>query len=137
MAFTTQSAMLSKLNAARATQAYERQFNQLTKVSLLIVDDFGLKPLRPPQDEDLHDIVSERYERRSTIITSNLDLSEWGEAFPNKLLGAATIDRLRHGAYKVVLDGKSFRSPRDAPVNEKKDLSKNSKSALVKGGEKS
>ena len=106
-------------------------------MSLLIVDDFGLKPLRPPQDEDLHDIVSERYERRSTIITSNLDLNEWGEAFPNKLLGAATIDRLRHGAYKVVLDGKSFRSPRDASVTPKKDLSKNPKSALVKGGEKS
>jgi len=137
VAFTTQSTMLSKLNAARATQSYERQFNQLTKVPLLIVDDFGLKPLRPPQDEDLHDIVSERYERRSTIITSNLDLNEWGEAFPNKLLGAATIDRLRHGAYKVVLDGKSFRTSRDILETLKKNLSKNSKSALAKGGEKS
>jgi DNA replication protein DnaC len=137
VAFTTQSAMLSKLHAARATQSYERQFNQLTKVELLIVDDFGLKPLRPPQDEDLHDIVSERYERRSTIITSNLDLSEWGEAFPNKLLGAATIDRLRHGAYKVVLDGKSFRSPRDPLETPKKSFLKHSKSVLAKGGEKS
>ena len=137
VAFTTQSAMLSKLNAARATHSYERQFNNLTKVSLLIIDDFGLKPLRSPQDEDLHDIVSERYERRSTIITSNLDLSEWGEAFPNKLLGAATIDRLRHGAYKVVLDGKSFRSPRDNPKTPKKSVSKHSKSALAKGGENS
>jgi len=137
VAFTTQSAMLTRLNAARATQSYERQFNQLTKVGLLIIDDFGLKPLRPPQDEDLHDIVSERYERRPTIITSNLDLSEWGEAFPNKLLGAATIDRLRHGAYKVLLDGKSFRSPRDVPETIKKAVWKSSKSTLVKGGEKS
>jgi len=137
VAFTTQSAMLSKLNAARATHSYDRQFNNLTKVDLLIVDDFGLKPLRPPQDEDLHDIVSERYERRSTIVTSNLDLNEWGEAFPNKLLGAATIDRLRHGAYKVVLDGKSFRSPRDNPATLKKSIPKQSKSVLAKGGEKS
>jgi len=136
VAFTTLSAMLAKLNAARATQTYDRQFNQLIKVGLLIIDDFGLKPLRAPQDEDLHDIVSERYERRSTIITSNLDLSEWGEAFPNKLLGAATIDRLRHGAYKVVLDGKSYRSPRDLPESPKKTVSKQSKSTLVKGGEK-
>jgi DNA replication protein DnaC len=110
--FTTQSKMLGKLHAARATNTYERQFNQLTKVRLLIIDDFGLKPLRSPQDEDLHDIISERYERRSTIVTSNLDLSEWGDAFPNRLLGAATIDRLRHGAYKVVLEGKSFRCMR-------------------------
>jgi DNA replication protein DnaC len=106
-------------------------------VALLIIDDFGLKPLRAPQDEDLHDIVSERYERRSTIVTSNLDLSEWGEAFPNKLLGAATIDRLRHGAYKVVLGGKSFRSPQNTPKTPKNDLCKQPKSTLVKGGEKS
>lgn len=136
VSFTTQSAMLTKLNAARATDTYERQFNQITKVGLLIIDDFGLKPLRPPQDEDLHDIVSERYERRSTIVTSNLDLSEWGEAFPNRLLGAATIDRLRHGAYKVVLEGKSYRSPRDCPESKKMTPCKNTKSTLAKGGEK-
>jgi DNA replication protein DnaC len=69
-------------------------------------------------------------------VTSNLDVSEWGEAFPNKLLGAATIDRLRHGAYKVVLNGISFRSPRNGPKTSKNDLCKQPKSALVKGGEK-
>lgn len=134
--FTTQSKMLAKLHAARATQAYERQFNQLTKVDLLIIDDFGLKPLRSPQDEDLHDLISERYERRSTVITSNLDLSEWGDAFPNRLLGAATIDRLRHGAYKVVLEGKSFRSPKSLPDSSRKKDGKTSKNELEKGGEK-
>ena len=113
------STMLGKLHAARATNTYDRQFNQLTKVRLLIIDDFGLKPLRSPQDEDLHDIISERYERRSTIVTSNLDLSEWGDAFPNRLLGAATIDRLRHGAYKVVLEGKSFRCMKPDQKNTK------------------
>jgi DNA replication protein DnaC len=45
-------------------------------------------------------------------LTGNLDFGEWGDAFPNQLLGAATLDRLRHGAYRVVLDGKSYRSPR-------------------------
>jgi DNA replication protein DnaC len=77
--FTTQSKMLGKLHAARATDTYERQFNQLTKVSLLIIDDFGLK----------------------------------------RLLGAATIDRLRHGAYKVVLEGKSFRCMKPDQKNTK------------------
>ena len=76
----------------------------MIKAPLLIIDDFGLKPLRSPQDEDLHDLIAERYERTATIVTSNLDFSEWGDAFPNKLLGAATIDRLRHGAYQVTLD---------------------------------
>ena len=126
--FATQSKMLSQLNAARAINTYERFFRKLASVDLLIIDDFGLKPLRPSQDEDFHDIIAERYERRSTIVTSNLDLSEWGEAFPNRLLGADTIDRLRHGAYKVILEGKSYRSSRPPPKQPKK--------ALVKGGEK-
>ena len=84
-------------------------------MDLLILDDFGLKPMRSPQDEDFHDLVAERYERRSTILTSNLDFSEWGDAFPNRLLGAATLDRLRHGAYRVILEGESYRSPRPLP----------------------
>jgi DNA replication protein DnaC len=134
--FVTQSQMLGRVHAARATNSYERPFKNLTTVSLLIIDDFGLKPLRPPQDEDFHDIIAERYERRSTIITSNLDLSEWGDAFPNRLLGAATIDRLRHGAYKVILEGKSFRSPRPLPESQKTDYEKRSKKPLAKGGEK-
>jgi hypothetical protein len=72
--------------------------------------DFGLKPLKAIHDEDFHDLISERYERKSTIVTSNLDVPEWPDAFPNRILGAATIDRLCHGAYKVVLEGKSYRS---------------------------
>lgn len=113
--FTSQTQLLAQLNAARATGGYERKMQTLIRVPLLIVDDYGLKPLKPGQDEDLHDLVAERYERNSTIITSNLDFSEWGEAFPNKLLGAATLDRLRHRAHQVILDGKSYRAPR--PLN--------------------
>ena len=113
--FTTQSQLLGNLHAARATATFERRFQALARIDLLIIDDFGLKPLRPPQDEDLHELISERYERVATIITSNLDFSEWGDAFPNRLLGAATLDRLRHAAYRVVLDGDSYRAPRAAP----------------------
>jgi DNA replication protein DnaC len=112
--FTTQSQLLGSLNAARAVGTYERRFQALARVALLIIDDFGLKPLRAPQDEDLHDLVAERYEQGATLITSNLDFDEWGDAFPNRLLGAATLDRLRHGAYRLTLDGESYRAPRDS-----------------------
>lgn len=64
-----------------------RTFTQLAHVPLLIIDDFGLKPLRPPADNDLHELIAERYETASTIVTSNLDLTEWDQAFPAKLLG--------------------------------------------------
>ncbi|XP_014679812.1 PREDICTED: putative ATP-binding protein Rv3427c in insertion sequence [Priapulus caudatus] len=113
----SQAKLLSYLHAARATNTYDRRFQSLVKVPLLIIDDFGLKPLKSPQDEDLHDLIDERYERGATIVTSNLDFGEWGDAFPNKLLGAATLDRLRHHAYRVVLDGESYRTPR--PCAEK------------------
>jgi DNA replication protein DnaC len=101
---------VTQLNASRASNGYDRHFAKLAGVDLLIIDDFGLKPLKGTQDEDFHEVIAERYERRSTIVTSNLDVPEWTGAFPNHILGAATIDRLRHGAYKVVLDGKSYRS---------------------------
>ena len=110
--FTTQTQMLGSLHAARATGTFERRFQALARVPLLVIDDFGLKPLRPPHDEDFHDLVAERYERAATLVTSNLDFPEWGDAFPNRLLGAATLDRLRDGAYRIVLDGESHRKPR-------------------------
>ena len=77
------------------------------------LDDFGLKPLRTPSDEDLHEIIDERYEREATMVTSNLDVSEWSQAFAsNQLIAVATIDRLRNRAYTLTLKGKSWRTPR-------------------------
>jgi len=125
--FTTQSQLLSSLRSATAVGNYDRRFQYLAKIPLLIIDDFGLKPLRSPDDEDFHDLIAERYERVATILTSNLDFPEWGEAFPsNKMIGAATLDRLRHGAHKIILDGDSYRSSK--PVSEKL------KTTLPKGG---
>jgi len=126
--FTTQSQLLGSLHAARATGAYERRFQMLSRIDLLVIDDFGLKPLRTPQDEDFHDLIGERYEQGATVITSNLDFAEWGDAFPNRLLGAATLDRLRHNAYRIVLDGESYRTPRLAPEGQKSALAKAPKS---------
>ena len=125
--FVTQTQLLGSLREAQATGNYERRFQSLIKVPLLIIDDFGLKPLRSPEDEDFHDLIAERYERAATILTSNLDFDEWGEAFAaNKMIGAATLDRLRHGAYRVVLDGESYRDP--------KPVSGRSKPPAGKGG---
>ena len=132
--FTSASKMLAQLNAARATNGFDRQFAKISGVDLLIIDDFGLKPLKSDQDEDFHEIIDERYERKSTIVTSNLDIPEWTDAFPNRILGEATLDRLRHGAYTVVLEGKSYRSTR--PVSApKKAHQKKTKNSQLKGGE--
>ena len=111
--FTPVSKLLGMLQAAKATNSYDRKLSALAKTDVLIIDDFGLKPFKSSEDEDFHDLIAERYERFATVITSNLDFSEWGEAFNNKLLGAATLDRIRHGAYKVILEGRSYRSSRE------------------------
>lgn len=108
--FTTQTKLLNKLQAAKAMGDYEKQMRSLVKAPLLIIDDFGLKPLRVGQDELFHDLIAERYENTSTLLTSNLAINEWIQAFDNKLLGAATVDRLRHGAYTVILEGESYRA---------------------------
>ena len=121
--FTTQTKLLGQLQAARATHSFERRFQLLVRAPLLIIDDFGLKPLTSPQDEDFHELIAERYERAATLVTSNLAFEEWDQAFPNRLLGAATLDRLRHGAYTLTLEGHSYRAPR-APPPAKKNLAK-------------
>jgi DNA replication protein DnaC len=128
--FTTQTQLLASLRNAQAVGSYERRLQTLANLPLLIIDDFGLKPLRPPEDEAFHDLVAERYERAATLLTSNLDFAEWGDAFPaNKMLGAATLDRIRHGAYRVVLDGDSFRSPKPIGESQKNSVEKGGKSA--------
>jgi DNA replication protein DnaC len=129
--FTTCAYLTQSLNAARATGTYERRLAALSRVPLLIIDDFALKPLRTPADEDLHDLIAERYERTSTIVTSNLDFPEWDSAFPaNRLLASATLDRLRHNAYCLVLDGQSYRAPKLAPAAPKSMPQKAAKSTL-------
>ena len=81
-----------------------------------------------PSDEDLHDLIAERYEQVSTVVTSNLDFTEWDQAFPaNRLLASATLDRLRHNAYCLVLDGQSYRAPKLAPSSSKSRVANNSK----------
>ena len=126
--FTTCAQLTASLNAARATGSYERKLATLARVPLLIIDDFGLKPLRPPADEDLHDLIAERYEQAATVVTSNLDFAEWDQAFPaNRLLASATLDRLRHNAYCLVLDGESFRAPRLPPAASRSKVANGTK----------
>jgi DNA replication protein DnaC len=126
--FTTCAQLVATLNAARATGSYERKLTSLARVPLLVIDDFGLKPLRPPADEDLHDLIAERYETAATIVTSNLDFPEWDQAFPaNRLLASATLDRLRHNAYCLMLEGMSYRAPKLAPAATKSRVANTAK----------
>lgn len=107
--FIRANKLLEEIKAYKAINNYYKYKRILSKIELLIIDDFGLKPLENPEDEYFHELISDRYENASTIITSNLDFSEWHQSFPNKLLGMATLDRIRHMAYIITLEGNSYR----------------------------
>jgi len=102
--------MLQRINGGRADGTLERRFQAFLKPDLLVLDDFGLKPLVPPGPEDLYDIINERYERGSILLTSNRAPEEWPDLFGEPLLAAAGLDRLTHQAQAVVITGTSFRA---------------------------
>jgi len=103
------SLLLSWVQSGRGDGSRERRLKQLSAVDLLILDDFGLSPLSEEQQADLYEIICERYERASTVVTSNRDFAEWPTVFSNPLMGSAAMDRLVHRAVKLVIEGKSYR----------------------------
>jgi DNA replication protein DnaC len=101
--------LLADLHAARANGSYARLLGRVLKTDLLILDDFGLHSLAPQAAQDLYEIVTERYERGSLIITSNRAFEEWAEIFPSDLLASAALDRLTHHAHTLIIRGESYR----------------------------
>jgi DNA replication protein DnaC len=109
--FTNAHKMLRDLSAARADNSYEKRLALYVRPDLLVIDDFGLKPLTPASSEDLYDIIDERYERQGAILlTSNRAPSEWATWFGNPLLASAGLDRLAHNAHVIVITGPSYRA---------------------------
>jgi len=103
--------LFKQLRAARADGSYDRRMTRFTSPDLLIVDDLGLRPLRDDEPIDLYEIIRARYERHSTLITSNRAAQELGDLFGDPLLASAAMDRLLHDAHVLILDGASFRNP--------------------------
>ena len=104
------SKMLANLHAGRADGTYERKLAAYTNVDVLLLDDFGLKPMRPPAPEDLYEIIDGRYGRGAIVITTNRAFEEWPELFENSVLASAALDRLAHNATQIVITGESYRA---------------------------
>jgi DNA replication protein DnaC len=108
--FVNTHKMLQHIHGGRADSSWERRLNTYLRPDLLILDDFGLKPLQPPSPEDLYDVINERYERGSILLTSNRAPTEWPDLFRDPLLASAGLDRLTHRAEVVIIRGASFRA---------------------------
>ena len=102
--------VLHHLQGGRADDSWERRFKTYLRPELLVLDDFGLKPLQMPAPSDLYDLIAERYERGSILLTSNRPPSEWPALFGDPLLASAGIDRLCHRAEIIIIRGHSFRA---------------------------
>jgi len=108
--FVNTHKMLQHLNGGRADGTFDQRLQRYLRPDLLILDDFGLKPLTPPGPEDLYDIINERYEKGSILLTSNRAPAEWPDLFGDPLLASAGLDRLAHHAEVLVITGDSFRA---------------------------
>lgn len=111
--------LLDAMSVARTDGSYGRLLKQLANTELMILDDFGLAPLKQSQRNDLLEIMDDRYGHHSTLVASQLPVSEWHVAIGDATLADAILDRLMHNAYRIELKGESLRrKARDLTQNE-------------------
>lgn len=108
--FVNTHKMLQHIHGGRADNSQERRLNTYLRPDLLILDDFGLRPLSHPSPADLYDVINERYEKGSIVLTSNRSPKEWPALFGDPLLASAGLDRLGDRAEMLVIQGQSYRA---------------------------
>jgi len=104
--------LFSELAIAKADGSHGRRLLALARVDLLILDDWGLAPLTSEQSRDFLEILDDRYDRRSTMIVSQIPVDLWHAQMPDPTVADAALDRLVHNAYRIILTGESMRKQR-------------------------
>jgi len=103
------SRLLGELIHGRADGSYRKQLSQLSKIQLLILDDWGLEPLQATQRNDLLELMDDRYGKSATIVISQLPTEEWYGCVGDNTLADAILDRLMHNAQRLEMKGESMR----------------------------
>ena len=101
--------LFQRLRGSRLADTHELELRRLAKVAGLIIDDFGLRPLSGEETSDLFELVTERHQAASMVITSNREPSEWLSMLADPLLAQALVDRFTNNAYDLVIEGESYR----------------------------
>lgn len=101
--------LMQDLPIAKADGRYPKLLRELAKVDLLILDDWGLMPINDETRRDLLEILDDRHNQRSTLVTSQLPVDTWHEYLGEPTLADAILDRLVHNAYRITLKGESMR----------------------------
>lgn len=103
-----------ELKVAKANGTYAQWLNQLAKIDLLILDDWGLATPDTERRQDLLEILDDRYKKRSTIVTSQLPVTHWHEHLHDATLADAILDRLVHNSLRIELTGDNMRKKESA-----------------------
>lgn len=103
------SRLMLEFTQAKADGSYSRLLKQLSKVRLMIIDDWGLEPLQPAHRHDLMELLDDRHDSSSTIVISQLPTDQWYAAIGDNTLADAILDRLMHNAHPLKLKGESMR----------------------------
>jgi DNA replication protein DnaC len=103
--------LFDEMYASLADRSTRKLLNRLVSVDVLVIDEMGYLNLKPEQTNIFFKLMEERYRRRATVITTNLDYEEWHNFLGNKTLVDALLSRLRHQCHTVKIDGPSLRDP--------------------------
>jgi DNA replication protein DnaC len=109
--------LFQDLALAKADGRYHKIMPALAKKDLIVIDDFALTPLTDEQRRDLLEIVEERYDRRSTLIASQIPTEHWHDIIGDPTIADAILDRLIHNAHKLKLKGETRRKPKEETNN--------------------
>ena len=107
--------LFAELEMGRGDGRYPRLFRALTRVELLILDDWGPERLNADQRRDMLEIIEDRHATAATLITSQLPVSSWHEVIGEPTFADAILDRIVHNAYRLELDGESLRKQQKVP----------------------
>ena len=107
--FTRVPRLTEELAVARASGAYGTTLARIAKIDVLVLDDFLLAPMKDSERRDLLEVLEDRYDKSSTVITSQLPTKTWHEALGDPTIADAICDRLVHNAHVVALRGHSMR----------------------------
>jgi DNA replication protein DnaC len=107
--FTTAAALLMKLIDAKRNGTLERQYRNLDRIDVLLIDELGYIPFEREATDLLFQLISQRYERRSIALTTNLPFEKWTQVFPDEMTATAVVDRLVHHGAIFSFSGQSHR----------------------------
>lgn len=107
--FYTVTELVLKLAEARKNGTLERLLKELRTLDLLILDEWGYVPVDKDGSQLLFRVISDSYESKSLILTTNLEFSKWGGIFTDDQMAAAMIDRLVHHGHLLIFEGRSYR----------------------------